>query len=310
MISDRPGLAPQNNNHNNGVGDYNATSIQVLGGREAVRRRPGMYIGSTDQRGLHHLVYEIVYNSVDEAMAGCCNRIKVTINEDNSVTVEDNGRGIPVEIHPTTGKSALETVMTVLHAGAKFGGKTYQVSGGLHGVGASVVNALSAGLKVTVKRDGKLYYQEYERGIPDRPVSRSSARPKAPARPRPSWPTRRFSATLNYDFDILSERLREIAYLNKGLEIYLPTTSERPRADLLLRGRHHQLRPPSEPEPRGDSPTAHLHLKKSNSTIVEAALQYNDGFAESIFSFRQLRQYCRRRHPSDRLPLGADPRAQ
>src|SRR5208283_499131 len=129
------------------------------------------YIGSTDQRGLHHLVYEIIYNSVDEAMAGFCTHIRVAIEKDNSITVEDNGRGIPVEIHPATGKSTLETVMTVLHAGAKFGGKTYQVSGGLHGVGASVVNALSRWLTVEVKRDGLLYRQDYRRGIPASPVA-------------------------------------------------------------------------------------------------------------------------------------------
>ena len=139
--------------------EYTAEAIQVLGGREAVRRRPGMYIGSTDQRGLHHIVYEIAYNSIDEAMAGCCDEILVTIQENDSVRVEDNGRGIPIDIHPATNKSALETVMTTLHAGAKFGGKTYQVSGGLHGVGASVVNALSSWLKVNVRRDGKLYEQ-------------------------------------------------------------------------------------------------------------------------------------------------------
>ena len=138
-------------------GEYTVEDIHVLGGREAIRLRPGMYIGSTDQRGLHHLVYEIAYNSIDEAMAGCCDKITVTLQQDNSVKVEDNGRGIPVDIHPTTKTSALETVMTVLHAGAKFGGKTYQVSGGLHGVGASVVNALSSWCAVRVKRDGKIY---------------------------------------------------------------------------------------------------------------------------------------------------------
>src|ERR1035437_5376089 len=142
----------------NSSGSYTASDIHVLGGREAIRRRPGMYIGSTDVRGLHHLVYEIVYNSVDEAMAGCCNRIFVTIFKDNSVKVEDNGRGMPVEIHPVTGKTALETALTILHAGAKFGSGAYQVSGGLHGVGAKAVNALSKWFKADVKRDGKLYH--------------------------------------------------------------------------------------------------------------------------------------------------------
>ena len=153
---------------------YSAQEIHVLGGREAVRKRPGMYIGSTDINGLHHLVYEIVYNSIDEAMAGFCDKILITIQPDNSIKVEDNGRGIPVEEHPTTKLSALETVMTVLHAGAKFGGKTYQVSGGLHGVGASVVNALSAWCKVIVKQDGKQYEQEYIRGL--RPYHHISCR--------------------------------------------------------------------------------------------------------------------------------------
>src|SRR5512137_907744 len=151
--------------------DYTAEDIQVLGGLEAVRRRPGMYIGSTDQRGLQHLVYEIVYNSVDEAMAGCCNKIIVTLMKDNVIQVSDNGSGIPVDIHPQTHKSALETVMTTLHAGAKFGGKHYQVSGGLHGVGASAVNALSSWLKVIDKREGKIYEQEYKQGVPQGEVT-------------------------------------------------------------------------------------------------------------------------------------------
>ncbi|MEK7216055.1 MAG: ATP-binding protein, partial [Chloroflexota bacterium] len=145
-------------------GEYTAQDIQVLEGLEAVRRRPGMYIGSTDQRGLHHLVYEIVDNSIDEAMAGFCTHVQARISRDGWVTVRDNGRGIPVDTHSTTGLSALETVMTVLHAGGKFGGRGYKVSGGLHGVGASVVNALSEQMWVEVRRDGKVYRQEFQRG--------------------------------------------------------------------------------------------------------------------------------------------------
>jgi DNA gyrase subunit B len=284
MISDHPGLNPQNNNHNNGADDYTATSIQVLGGREAVRRRPGMYIGSTDQRGLHHLMYEIVYNSVDEAMSGYCNLIEVVINEDNSVTVEDNGRGIPVEIHPTTGKSALETVMTVLHAGAKFGGKIYQVSGGLHGVGASVVNALSSKLTVKVKRNGKLYFQEYERGIPKEDV-------KIIGKSEGTGTITTFTAdeeifgSARYDFDTLSERLREVAYLNRGLEIYFRDARHDRELTFYFEGgitsfvrQLNRGRQVVHKQPIFIS-------KQSNGIIVDSALQYNDGFAESIFSF-------------------------
>src|SRR5512137_1616064 len=173
MVTDtnsNPELPMQNNNadidNTEAAKDYTAANIQVLGGREAMRLRPGMYIGSTDYRGLHHLVYEIIYNAVDEAMAGFCNHISVLIKKDNSITVEDNGRGFPVEIHPTTGKSALETALTILHAGGKFGGGAYQVSGGLHGVGAKAVNALSSWFKAEVKRDGKLYAMDFKQGIP------------------------------------------------------------------------------------------------------------------------------------------------
>src|SRR3972149_1293510 len=197
------------------AGEYTAEDIQVLGGREAVRRRPGMYIGSTDQRGLHHLVYEIAYNSIDEAMAGYCNNIVITIQQDNTVKVEDNGRGIPIETHPTTGKSALETVLTVLHAGAKFGGRTYQVSGGLHGVGASVVNALSSWLSAEVKRDGKLYRQEYRQGIPQGDVVEVGSA-EGTGTTITFLADEKTFGKYNYDFDTLSERLREMAYLNRG----------------------------------------------------------------------------------------------
>lgn len=264
--------------------DYNAEDIQVLGGREAVRIRPGMYIGSTDQRGLHHLVYEIVYNSVDEAMAGHCDRIKTIINEDGSVTVIDNGRGIPVDVHPNTKLSALETVMTVLHAGAKFGGKTYQVSGGLHGVGASVVNALSKWVKVSVHRDGTIYEQEYEVGIPQGPLKEAGPTDRTGTTTTFMADDSIFS-TVNYDYNTLSERLREVAYLNKGLEIYFEDKRSNQEKTFYFEGgvtgfvRHlnrnrtvrHQL-------------PAYIY-KASNSTIVEAALQYNDGFADSTFSF-------------------------
>jgi len=264
--------------------DYTAKDIQVLGGREAVRRRPGMYIGSTDQHGLHHLVYEIIYNSVDEAMAGCCDKIKIALKEDNSVRVEDNGRGIPTDIHPTTKISALETVMTTLHAGAKFGGKTYQVSGGLHGVGASVVNALCSWLQVDVRRDGKLYRQEYKQGIPQGKVT-------AVGEATDTGTTITFLADekifsqMSYDFNTLSQRIREIAYLNKGLEIHIKDEQKGKEKTFYFEGgitsfvrylnrnrdvRHHQP----------------IYTSKAiNSTIVEAALQYNDGFTETTISF-------------------------
>lgn len=243
-----------------------------------------MYIGSTDQRGLHHLVYEIVYNSVDEAMAGYCSRIIVTIHPDNSVTVDDDGRGIPVEVHSVSGVSALETVMTSLHAGAKFGGKTYPVSGGLHGVGASVVNALSSWLKASTYREGKEYTQEYRRGIPQTPVrevgeaSRSGTVVTFHADPE-------IFDSLNYDFDTLSARLREIAYLNQALMVKLIDL----RHDLEkgfyfdsgIAGfvRHlNRNRSVCHPDP--------IYFRsETNGVIVEAALQYHDGFSETTLSF-------------------------
>ncbi len=270
----------------NASSEYSAADIQVLGGREAVRRRPGMYIGSTDQRGLHHLVYEIAYNSIDEAMAGCCDRITVVLEADNSVTVNDNGRGIPVDIHPTTKISALETVMTVLHAGAKFGGKTYQVSGGLHGVGASVVNALSSRLEVSVRRNGKEYRQSFKEGIPQGKVAEVG-----PA--EGTGTTTHFLADekifgeINYDFGTLGERLREMAYLNKGLEISLTdlrSDTERAKTFYFEGGitgfvRHlNRNRPVRHRQP--------IYISRQvDHTIVEAALQYNDGFTDNTLSF-------------------------
>ncbi|MFC2021818.1 DNA topoisomerase (ATP-hydrolyzing) subunit B [Chloroflexota bacterium] len=265
--------------------EYTAEDIHVLGGREAVRRRPGMYIGSTDQRGLQHLVYEIAYNSIDEAMAGCCNKIIVTIQQDNAIKVEDNGRGIPVEIHPTTNVSALETVMTTLHAGAKFGGKTYQVSGGLHGVGASVVNALSCWLKVNVMRDGKIYEQEYKQGIPQGEVT-EVGEASSTGTIITFLADEEIFDKVRYDFNALSERLREMAYLNKGLEICLrDERGDGSEQTFYFEGgitsfvRHlNRNRAVRHRQP--------IYISKAvDSTIVEAALQYNDGFTESTFSF-------------------------
>jgi DNA gyrase subunit B len=264
--------------------EYTAEAIQVLGGREAVRRRPGMYIGSTDQRGLHHLVYEIIYNSIDEAMAGCCTKIEAVIQQDNTVRVEDNGRGIPVEIHPATKTSALETVMTTLHAGAKFGGKTYQVSGGLHGVGASVVNALCSWLRVNVRRNGKLYQQDYRQGIPQGEVT-----PVGEASDTGTTITFRADeeifGNVSYDFNTLSQRIREMAYLNKELEICLRDEQRDLEMTFYFEGgitsfvgylnRNREVR---HRQP--------IYIcKQVDSTIIEAALQYNDGFSESTYSF-------------------------
>ena len=200
--------------------DYGADQIQVLEGLEPVRKRPGMYIGSTGPRGLHHLVYEVVDNSVDEALAGHCDHIDISLNADGSVSVTDNGRGIPTDIHPRTGKSALETVMTVLHAGGKFGGGGYKVSGGLHGVGISVVNALSEWVEVTVWREGKVHKQRFERGIP---IGALSAEPIAEVRQGTSVSflpdTEIFHNGTEFDYDTLCGRLRELAYLNAGIRV-------------------------------------------------------------------------------------------
>jgi DNA gyrase subunit B len=199
----------------NASSEYTAEDIEVLSGIEAVRRRPGMYIGSTGPAGLHHLMYEIVYNSIDEALAGFCNKIDVSIDKDNRVTVIDNGRGIPVEEHKVTGTSALESVMTTLHAGGKFGGRSYKVSGGLHGVGASVVNALSSECIVEVKRDGKLYRQVYNRGIAKFPVKEVGLC-EGTGTTTTFLPDEKIFPEIKWDYNLLVQRFREMCYLTKG----------------------------------------------------------------------------------------------
>ena len=265
---------------------YDESQIQVLEGLEAVRKRPGMYIGSTSSRGLHHLVYEIVDNSIDEALAGFCKNIEVTINEDNSITVVDDGRGMPVGIHPKMGKATVEVIMTVLHAGGKFGGGGYKVSGGLHGVGASVVNALSEYCEVTVKREGFIWQQKYSRGnvLCDLTKIGESDEHGTKVLFKPDHEI--FEDTV-YDFEILASRLRELAFLNKGIAITLTDNrEEEPRVE-----KYHYEGGIKEfvsylnrnKEVLHESP---IYVEgEKDGIIAEIALQYNDGYNENLYSF-------------------------
>ena len=263
--------------------DYTAEDIMVLDGLEAVRRRPGMYIGSTGQRGLHHLVYEIVYNSIDEALAGYCDQVTVTILEDGKVEVADNGRGIPIDIHPVTRTSALEAVMTTLHAGAKFGGRGYKVSGGLHGVGASVVNALSSWLKVEVRRNDKVYYQEYSRGIAQNGVEQVGETSETGTTTIFLADEQIFGA-LSYDFATLSQRFREMAYLTKGLEIRFRDERLGQELTFYFEGGIASFARFLNKNRSVLHKSIYL-AKEVNGTEVEVALQYNEGFAETALSF-------------------------
>lgn len=264
-------------------GHYNAGQIQVLEGLEAVRKRPGMYIGTTSSRGLHHLVYEVVDNSIDEALAGYCTKIEVLIHNDNSITVTDNGRGIPVDMHKV-GKPAVEVVMTVLHAGGKFGGEGYKVSGGLHGVGVSVVNALSEWLEVEVCRDNKLYSMRFERGHTARPLQKIGEKECSGTKITFKPDAEIFEETV-YQFDILKQRLRELAFLNKGINIMLK--DERNGEEQTF---HYEGGIVSFVEYLNKSKEA-LHKSpvyiegEKDTTMVEVAMQYNDGYSENIYSF-------------------------
>ena len=270
--------------------DYTAKDIQVLEGLEAVRVRPGMYIGSTDQRGLHHLIYEILDNAVDEAMAGYCERVEISIAEDGWISVTDNGRGIPIDKHPKTGKSALETVMTTLHAGGKFGGGAYKVTGGLHGVGGSVVNALSVDLRAEVRRQGYLYSQEYERGKPTTGLVKGDKTDQHGTTIL-FKPDQQIFPVIEYDFDTLISHFKEIAYLNKGLEIAFTSHlhTEKRNGDIqrtyffdggianLVRNVNRN---------RKTVQTSPFYFEKVvDETSVEVAVQYNDTYSEIVYSF-------------------------
>src|SRR5467141_30526 len=263
---------------------YTASDIKVLEGLEAVRKRPAMYIGDTGTYGLHHLVYEAVDNSVDEALAGYCDSIKVILHSDGSCSVGDNGRGIPVDIHKESGKSAAEVVLTVLHAGGKFEHSAYKVSGGLHGVGISVVNALSEWLEVEIRRDGKEWTQRYENGVPTSPLMATGTTKKTGTIIRFKPDTKIFEET-TFSFDTLSNRLRELAFLNRGLKIVIEDERDGRSHTFLYKGgiiefiKHlNQKKTPSHPK-------VLFFEGKKGDTRVEVALQDNDGYQESVFSF-------------------------
>ena len=265
--------------------NYDESQIQVLDGLEAVRKRPGMYIGSTSSRGLHHLVYEIIDNSIDEALAGFCTEISVIINQDNSITNIDNGRGIPVGIHPKMGISTVEVVHTILHAGGKFGGGGYKVSGGLHGVGASVVNALSEKMEVEVARDGHIYKQEYERGkvISDLRIIGDTDKTgtKTTFKPDPEIFTE-----LEFDYEILLSRFRELAFLNKGIKINLIDEREDKKSETLhYEGGINSFVEYINRNKESLYPAPIYFESKKGTTVIEVAMQHNDSYSENIFSF-------------------------
>jgi len=262
---------------------YDARKIQILKGIEAVRRRPSMYIGDTDVRGLHHLVFEVVDNSIDEAMVGYCDKIKIVMHKDGSVSVTDNGRGIPVDIHPQQKRPAVEVVLTTLHAGGKFDRKTYTISGGLHGVGVSVVNALSEWLEVEVRREGKVYWQRFEKGEVKSPLKKIGEAKKTGTKIRFLPDSEIFKKT-KFSFDILANRLRELAFLNKGLYISLLDEETSKQSEFRYKGGIVEF------VKFLDANKSPLHKPiyfagKTNGIEIEVALQYTDSYTENIFSF-------------------------
>ncbi|NMA48954.1 MAG: DNA topoisomerase IV subunit B, partial [Tissierellia bacterium] len=263
---------------------YTANEIQVLTGLEPVRKRPSMYIGSTGPKGLHHLVYEVVDNSIDEALAGICDTISIVIEEDNSVRVEDNGSGIPVETHPQTGKSTVETVLTILHAGGKFNNSAYKVSGGLHGVGVSVVNALSEWLIAEVKRDGNLYRQKFKRGEPDGEL-------EIVGKADTTGTMIHFKAdyqifeTLEYSYETLESRFREMAFLNKGIKLSLEDKRIGKKKEFHYNGGIKSFVEYINKKKNPIHKDVIYFENEKDFTTVELALQYTDGYSENVFTF-------------------------
>ena len=268
------------------VSSYAAKDIQVLEGLEAVRRRPGMYVGGTDIKALHHLVYEVVDNSIDEALAGACTRIDISILPDSSVTVEDDGRGIPVDQHPLKKKPALEVVMTTLHAGGKFGGGSYKVSGGLHGVGVSAVNALSEWCEVEVKRGGALYFQRYERGAPTGPVEAIGKVPKAETGTKTTFRFDRdiFKGDLDFRFETLAQRFREMAFVSRGVTIHLRDLRDERETTFFFEGGVTSFVRFLNRNREVLHPVVYVD-REVDGTGIEVALQYTDAYAESVYSF-------------------------
>src|SRR3990167_8539448 len=265
--------------------EYGASSIRVMEGLEAVRKRPAMYIGSTGPQGLHHLIYEVVDNSVDEALAGHCTEIDVKLGIDGSCSITDNGRGIPVDIHPTEGISAAEVVLTKLHAGGKFDKDSYKYSGGLHGVGISVVNALSKSLELNIYQNGNAFTQSYQIGKPLGPLTIVGPSNKRGTRIRFTPDPAIFEETVDFSFDILAKRFRELAFLNKGLRIDITDEKSNKKHEFFFDGGIRSFIEDINKKKSPIFPEVISFEREDEKYMVEVALQYNDSYAEQLFSF-------------------------